>query len=231
MSVKYLNNHWKLMRSIVILAAFIALGLGTQLQAGYHGYHRYGHHGYGHYGYGHDPYSALGYGHHGYGHSGYYGAFYRPYRDYTLPPATYGSSSVAWRHLANGNIELAKEEFRKLAAKSPASGLPKVGISLSAALSGNHEEAVFAMRRAFRLDPTGAGDLPSRRALKERLRHLVSHYREVVIHDSSDVDASFMLGALSYLLNDSETAIVAVQSAIDEGDESISARNLKMLLV
>ena len=234
MKVKYTKNQSKLKRSIAILAAFIGLGFATQLQAGYHGYYGYGHHGYGHhgygYGYGYYPYSSFGHGYHGYGHSGYYGGFYRPYRDYSLAPATFGKSSGAWRHLAKGNIDIAKRKFAKLAARSPTSGLPRVGLSLSAALSGKHEEAVIAMRNAFELDPTGASDLPSGRALKGKLCHLVSHYRETVNDDSSDVDSKFMLAALSYFLRDSETAIAAVQSAIDEGDGSKSARNLKMLL-
>ncbi len=151
--------------------------------------------------------------------------------DYSLEPATFGKSSGAWKHLAKGNVELAKRKFAKLAARSPTSGLPRVGLALTAAISGKHEEAVFAMRNAFELDPTGASDFPTRRALRVELRRLASLYRETVRDDSSDVDSRFMLAALSFFLKDSETAVAAVQSAIDEGDESKSARNLRMLLV
>jgi len=49
--------------------------------------------------------------------------------------------------------------------------------------------------------------------------------------DRNDADSAFMLAALSYLLNDSQSALTAIRDAIDNGDDSTSAQNLKKLLV
>ena len=79
--------------------------------------------------------------------------------------------------------------------------------------------------------PEGACDLPSQPALRGKIRELALYYRDLVNSDeNSDVDAVFMYAALSHLLNDFETAQTAIQVAIDLGDDSSSAENLKKLL-
>ena len=132
--------------------------------------------------------------------------------------------------MANGDIERAKERFSRLLRKSPRSGLPRVGLSLSAAIGGDYDKAAHEMRYAFVQDPAGAGDLPSRPRLQERLGFLVDYYRGNVTRDRNDVDSAFMLAALSYLLNDSQSALTAIRDAIEHGDDSTSAQNLKKLL-
>ena len=124
-----------------------------------------------------------------------------------------------------------RRDFSRLLRKSPKSGLPRVGLSLSAAISGDYDKAAHEMRLAFVQDPEGAGDLPSKRRLRERLGVLVDYYQGIVIRDGDDTDSAFMLAALSYLLNDSQSAVTAISAAIDHGDDSTSARNLKKLLV
>ena len=243
MKLKSINRH-QLFRSVALsLTALVGLTFTSQLYGGYY-YGGYGHRGYGHsissfgYGYGYGGYGHHSYGHHGFGYGGYpYYSYshYGPTRFdsalYNVHP-TYGKLNGGWRHLAKGNIQLAKEKFVKLSAKSPTSGLPNVGISLAAALSENHTTAALAMRRAFTLDPVGASDLPSRLDLRVKIRALTNYYRDIVnTEGEKDVDAIFMYAALSHLLNDFETAQVAVQEAIAQGDDSIGAENLKKLLV
>ncbi len=138
---------------------------------------------------------------------------------------------MGWKHLANGEIERAKVRFSRLLRKSPRSGLPRVGLSLSAAIGGDYEKAAHEMRLAFVQDPDGAGDIPSRPWLQERLGALVDYYRGIVTGDRNDIDSAFMLAALNYLLNDSQSALTAIRGAIDHGDDSTSAQNLKKLLV
>ena len=248
MKLKSIFKYQLFRRIAISLTALVGLTFGSQLYAGYY-YGGYGHHygGYGYGGHGHrsSSYGYRGHGLHGFHHGGFYNNgyphygysynFYGPTRFnsglYNVQP-TYGKLSVAWRHLSIGKTQLAKDKFIKLATKSPKSGLPKVGISLAAAFSEDYMTAAYAMRRAFALDPVGASDLPSRPALRGKIRTLALHYREIVnSNENSDVDAVFMFAALSHLLNDYETAKAAVQDAIDLGDDSSSAENLKKLLV
>ncbi len=243
MKLKSINRH-QLFRSVALsLTALVGLTFTSQLYGGYY-YGGYGHRGYGHgisnFGYGYGGYGLSNFRHSGNYHNGYpyYGYSYNWYGPtrfesalYNVHPI-YGKLNGGWRHLAKGNIQLAKEKFVKLSAKSPTSGLPNVGISLAAALSENHTTAALAMRRAFTLDPVGASDLPSRRDLRVKIRELTNYYRDIVnTEGEKDVDAIFMYAALSHLLNDFETAQVAVQEAIAQGDDSIGAENLKKLLV
>ncbi len=221
---KYLHIYWK--RLAIILTALAGLGFGTQVYG--YGYGGHGHHSGGHSlhrggGFYHNGNPGPGYSYnvHGYGPNYFDSALYGVH-------GTYGKLNPGWRHLAKGNLHLAKEKFIKLSSKSPKSGLPLVGYSLSAAFSEDYDKAVKAMRYAFALDPVGASDLPSRPALRGKIRELALYYRDIV---NSDVDAVFMYAALSHLLNDFDTAQAAIRVAIDLGDDSSSAENLKKLLV
>ena len=223
---KYLHIQWR--RLAIILTALAGLGFGTQAYgSGGHGHHSGGHglhHGGGFYHNG-NPYPGYSYNVLGNGPNYFDSALYGVH-------GTYGKLNPGWRLMAKGNLHLAKEKFIKLSSKSPKSGLPLVGYSLSAVFSEDYDKAVKAMRYAFALDPVGASDLPSRPALRGKIRELALYYRDVVNRDeNSDVDAVFMYAALSHLLNDFETAQTAIQVAIDLGDDSSSTENLKKLLV
>jgi len=236
----HIENYRRYRRIVVVLATLFGLSFGAQLNAGYyrpyhggHGFHGFNH-GFNHGGIGFShfyPYRSYGlYGYSGF-RSGSFHGFSPFYGDYYVPQTTFGKQSVGWKHLANGKIERAKEKFSRLQRKSPKSGLPRVGLSLSAAFSEDYDKAAHEMRLAFIQDPEGAGDLPSRPRLKERLGVLRDYYRGIVISDRNDADSAFMLAALSYLLNDTQSALMAIRDAIDHGDDSTSAQNLKKLLV
>ncbi len=231
MKTSHIKNYRRFRRIAVVLTTLFGLSLAAQLHAGYYGSHHggYGHHGYHYGGFGYSHYYPYGgYGSYGYGPGSYYG--FSPFYGNYWSQSTFGKHNVGWKHLANGKIERAKERFSRLLRKSPKSGLPRVGLSLSAAIGGDYEKAAHEMRLAFVQDPEGAGDLPSRRGLNEKLGGLVDHYRGIVNRDRNDVDSAFMLAALSYLLNDSQSALTAIRDAIDHGDDSTSAQNLKKLL-
>jgi hypothetical protein len=230
-------NKYQLLKSVAIgLTALVGMTFGSQLYAGYydggHG-HRINSYGYGDYGFGHIRHG--GFYDYGYPYYRYSYNWYGPSRFesalYNVHP-TYGKLNGGWRHLAKGNLHVAKEKFVRLSAKSPTSGLPNVGISLVAAFNEDHRTAALAMRRAFTLDPVGASDLPARLDLRVKIRKLTTYYRDIVNTESEkNVDVIFMYAALSHLLNDIETAQVAVQEAIAQGDKSTGAENLKKLLV
>ena len=233
MKTSDISKYAPFRRISLVLTTLFGLSLGAQLYAGYYGsYHGgYGGHGYHYGGYGYSHYYPYGgYGSYGYWPGSFYG-FSPFYGDYYRPQTTFGKQSWGWKQLANGKIERAKESFSRLLRKSPKSGLPRVGLSLSAAIGGDYDKATHEMRLAFVQDPDGAGDLPSKRRLRERLGVLVDYYQGLVIRDRNDADSAFMLAALSYLLNDSKSAVTAIRAAIDHGDDSTIARNLKKLLV
>ncbi len=227
MKTSQIENYRRFRRIAVVVTTLFGLSFGAQLHASYYGSY---HGGYGHYGgFGYSHYYPYGgYGSYGYGLGSYYG--YSPFYGNYWSQSTFGKHSVGWKHLANGKIERAKERFSRLLRKSRKSGLPRVGLSLSAAIGGDYDKAAHEMRLAFVQDPEGAGDLPSRRGLNEKLGGLVDHYRGIVTRDRNDVDSAFMLAALSYLLNDSQSALTAIRDAIAHGDDSTGAQNLKKLL-
>jgi len=139
-------------------------------------------------------------------------------------------NSRGWAYLADGRAAKALHAFSREAASRSRHGAPKVGYALAKTSLGDHKDAVWAMRRAFRVDPHGAGDVYLDEELHHRVRSLADHYAGGAGHGYTDVDAEFMSAALRYLLHDHEAARHAVNAALEHGDHRASTRNLADLL-
>lgn len=233
---------------------FIALsipGLSFAYGGRHHGY--YGHYGYRHYGYS----GRYGYHKYG-GHSYYPYKYYRrhrygyPYRRYQNYPKSYsfsipaniqtdnnignqystsqlvGINSSAWLTLVQGQYHEALNIFAKEAQSHPSSGVPKVGYALAIASSGNLDRGMWAMRRAFRIDPNSLHYLELDEKGHLLIDNLIGQYSTQ--ENGADIDHAFMVSALNYLKHDYAAAKKSIASAQHYGDKSSSFTNLQRLI-
>lgn len=221
-----------------------------------HGRHRHGHHGHGHRGHGYYGYGYLGYGLLDYAtrpryYSGYPRAYaprrysaYDPYAPRSGTVTYIGDSSPAvtsvvstgetgdgWTLLAEGRTTAALQAFGRAAEGHPKEGRPKVGYALAAAASGDLDRGVWAMRRAFRIDPHATHYIDLSEPLRGTASGLIGRYRgELGGSRSGDADAWFMTAALRYLIHDRDEAREALDHAVEQGDNSPSTANLRSLI-
>ncbi|MFQ5351897.1 MAG: hypothetical protein ACE5D3_02355 [Candidatus Binatia bacterium] len=139
-------------------------------------------------------------------------------------------SDKAWLWLAGGRVGEAQNEFARQAERNPRAGAPKAGYSLAVALGGNMDRAVWAMRRAFRIDPDSLRYLLIEERLRPKLRRLVDEYSARVDSRDPAVDSAFMVAALRYIMHDDGGARSAIDRAIADGDLSQSSANLRRLV-
>jgi len=225
---------------------------------GYYGHGGHGGHGYSHgYGYGHGGYRGYGYSraysaypYYGYGYSRpYYGgnAYSNTYRepvvvrsapshDYPASVSAAPSTTTtiadqdAWDRLAEGQHAAALSQFADAAQRHPETGLPKLGYALASAADGNHERAVWAMRRALMADAEALHYAP----LDDRSRALIDalavRYTDGAVTEVGTRDAAFMAAALHYIRHDTDAAARQIDVAMENGDRSDSASKLDRLI-
>ncbi len=153
---------------------------------------------------------------------------------YNTPKKTYVVDSSAqldraWNLLSDGENSRALRAFGSVASSDLDSGPPKVGYSLAAALAGDENTAVWAMRRAFSFDPNGLMYVPVDDSLTRKLERLAERYeRRADKHHRAD--DFFMLASVYHFLGESDLARFAITEASGYGDNSLAARNLEALL-
>ena len=112
----------------------------------------------------------------------------------------------------------------------PDNTLAKVGYALAAAFLQNDATAVWAMRRAFRMDASAVHYAPIDAALQDQIRSLIGRYAYESQHVENRRDAAFMTAALHFILHEHAEAIAAAKSAIDQGDTDDSTSRLLEIL-
>lgn len=213
---------------------------GLSVSYYYGGHHGYSRHHYG--GYGYRPYSY--YPRYRYTPRRYY-APSRSYQYY--PGSSYNAAesnnsnqhhdksytdteSTGWKNISQGQSDSALAIFAKEAENNPKAGIPKVGYALAAASSGNLSAGVWAMRRAFRVDPDSLHYLQLDEAGLDLINTIIEKYQYSLNQDDNFLNEAFMVSALNYLKHDYNASDTAVQHAIEKGDESTSVHNLKKLI-
>lgn len=177
-------------------------------------------------------------------YSSFYNVTYRTY-NYYYPTTTYSSApttyySVAesatdqphaegWSLLARGEARAAFRYFSQAASRNLDDGAPKIGYAIASAMIGDHRRAAWAMRRAFEIDPYSVGSISVDQGLYTQLDRLAEEYAKRADRARS-ADDDFMLAAMSFLIQDYQLAEVAAQAAIDHGDRSQAAQNLKAMI-
>ncbi len=187
-----------------------------------------------HHGPGHGGYDGRGVSrHHGLGYSSYHPAFYD--RDDRTDAATderraSRSAARAWALLNGAEAGHALRAFAELAPQRPGDATIKAGFALSAAMLGQHDIAIWTMRRAVSADAPTLRSLPIEETLENRMRGLIGHYGYEATEPAANVDAMFMMAALHYLLGEDDAALSAIDEAVERGDRSAGTNALYELL-
>ena len=140
------------------------------------------------------------------------------------------NAEYAWSKLSDGEADAALRAFSTIAQSSPDDTLAKVGYALAAAFREDDSTAVWAMRRAFRMDASAVHYAPIDAALQDQIRSLIGRYAYESQHVENRRDAAFMTAALHFILHEHAEAIAAVKSAIDQGDTDDSTSRLLEIL-
>ena len=120
--------------------------------------------------------------------------------------------------------------FAREAKLHPTRGVPKVSYSLSAALTGDLESGVWAMQRAFLIDPDSIQYIRLDERLRARIEQLIKHYESEFVSSQRLEGTAFMVASLHYLLGDASAARTAINVTIRDEGRSASSRNLRELL-
>lgn len=230
----------KLVYSAAILGSVLTTGIayaGFSIHYGHHGHghgHHYGHHsyyyGYPYYGY-YRPYRHYRYG---------YGSYYSPRpQHYDADASTNGDPDYAsrdsrrhvtrddatgWKLLSKGKSSQALNVFSNQAQSNPKYGVAKAGYAIAVAINGDLGRGVWAMRRAFRIDPESLHYVNIDAELESVLHDLAARY------ENYGPDGAFMQAAFAYLRKDYATAAVQLDEAVSAGDKHKSTRRLRKLL-
>ncbi len=142
-------------------------------------------------------------------------------------PAT---SGTGWTQLADGHYSPALSVFAAEAQSHPTKGIPKVGYALSAAAGGDLQRGAWAMRRAFSVDPDGLHYIELNDSLRLQIEQLLKPYQATLDSRPQDRGAAFMVGSLHYLLGNMDLAQAAIDTAIQQGDDTAGTGNLQKLI-
>ena len=185
-------------------------------------------------GYGYRLPYRYGYRHFGYGYRSrwYTGPWYSDDRAEGAAESNEKQTELddtGWKLLGKGQTAEALRVFSEQAPQYPQHGIPKVGYGLASAELGGLGWGVWAMRRAFRMDPESVHYVPVTEQLRPRIPALIERYKYMDSATGGAGDSIFMVGALYYLLDDLPAARSAAEQAIENGDRSPSAANLRQL--
>ena len=153
---------------------------------------------------------------------------YGPYPEAAREDPAVAEPTDAWGLLAEGHPEQALDGFARRALQAPLHARPKLGYGLAAALAGDLERGVWAVRRAYRRNGAVAQGLSVDERLRPALEELLLRYRAGLFEEGSRArDAGFMSAALRQLLGEPYAAQRALETALEQGDASESARALQ----
>ncbi|MBV6446902.1 hypothetical protein [Nitrosomonas sp.] len=143
------------------------------------------------------------------------------------------TGNLGWQLLAQNNAREALGVFAGQAGRHQEDGVPKVGFALSTAMQGDLDRAVWAMRRAFSIDPNSLHYVNIEQSLRVSIDNLIAEFNLRLRNSDGNrySDAAFMVAALNYLIHNDEAARIAIEEAVDKaGDSSQSALNLRNLV-
>lgn len=143
------------------------------------------------------------------------------------------TGNLGWQLLAQNNAKEALGVFAGQAGRHQEDEVPKVGFALSTAMQGDLDRAVWAMRRAFSIDPNSLHYVNIEQSLRVSIDNLITEFNLRLRNSDGNrySDAAFMVAALNYLIHNDEAARIAIQEAVDKaGDSSQSALNLRNLV-
>ncbi|MCA9295244.1 MAG: hypothetical protein KC983_01980, partial [Phycisphaerales bacterium] len=143
-----------------------------------------------------------------------------------LPPAPQPDDK-GWDLLVQGRIHAAVNVFIEETTMYPGHATPRVGFALCAALQHDDDAAIWAMKRAFSIDPETLLRFAGSDDLNEEIHGLMTHYVARVTADEDDRDAQFMVAALHFLLGDNDASGTNIDAVLASGTGRNASRQLR----
>jgi len=140
-----------------------------------------------------------------------------------------------WLLLSARRPEAALRFFRRQSQDNPRQGKIAVGYGLSAALTGDNNRAIWALRRALDSDPYSIPNVKLDAVARDQLQYLGGNYEVTMNGEGSQpvqqADSAFMLAAVGYFIGDLAAARRGVNQALVVGDNLPSTRQLEQLIL
>ncbi|MGI9012879.1 MAG: hypothetical protein ACR2GY_01355 [Phycisphaerales bacterium] len=135
----------------------------------------------------------------------------------------------AWRLLADGFLDEARNAFAGLSALSPLGGEAEIGLSIASGLLNDRVIAITAMRAAMRDDAAAIDRVPANLAIREHIRSLLDVWasQDTASGAAITADVLFMTAALRAAADEDAVAFFAIDEAITAGDHSDAAEALR----
>lgn len=149
------------------------------------------------------------------------------------PVVVLPSPQQAWSLLANGYDQQAAQDFQVLAGADPGNGSYFVGAALAQALQGDDAAAVAQMQYGLSLRAEALLAVPTDPALRSRLESMAARLKDrskMLDGTLAGRDALFMLAAVQTILYENGKGYFSVTTAIERGDRTPAALNLKSML-
>ena len=172
---------------------------------------------------------------HGYGYDSWYSwlptsiTYYDGAHGESLVEPCPWTLAAAWDLLARGRDE-AYDAFICLHQDMADEGSAAIGLSLSAALLGLHDEAYAAMREAARIDPEALRYIAADDRIRALIREGAHVYEDLARQAYGDIDALFMVAALRIALGEDVRAGYALDAGSSLGDTDAAVVNLRALI-
>ncbi len=149
-------------------------------------------------------------------------------------PTVYAAPVVTrrdgWQLLGAQDYSKALVAFAAQTNDNNKAGAPKIGYALASAGLGQLDQAVWAMRRAMRVDPDASRDMLIDDTLRESINALIDKYVYSPDLGVSKSDTTFMAASMHWLLGETDQAHAQITRAIDAGDGSEAATNLQRMI-
>jgi tetratricopeptide (TPR) repeat protein len=208
---------------------------------GHHDHHDHGwdhHHWWNHNWYGANYYPDYYYAPWGYGYYGGPNVTVQNYQDSDNEDTTnetatdHGSnlSASAWTALGNSQFEDSEEQFENVIDAHPSLGAAKIGLAIALAEQGNLPRAVIELRRAAHYDPKSLDAVPNNRAVNDAIDHVIERYQNTMAKSTNQADPNFAIAALQYIRGRKKMASDALNAAVQAGDTTAAATNLRNLI-
>lgn len=147
---------------------------------------------------------------------------------YNLSPEPVGAKGLTGKTLAQCQAFKPLNVFAEESMKMPYSSVPKAGYTRAINSVCELKRGVWAMRRAFRIDPEALPYLPLDVMGYSQVDALIARYKGQ--YYDGDPDPAFMVSALNFIKQDYAAAKKAIIEAEHYGDKSMSFTNLQRLI-
>ncbi|MEM7230182.1 MAG: hypothetical protein AAF432_15350 [Planctomycetota bacterium] len=141
-----------------------------------------------------------------------------PYDEFPAEPLP---DDRGWDLLVKGEVAQAIDEFIEDSTVYPNRAAPRIGFAICASLQDDDDAAVWAMKRAFALDPLTVQRFAGSAEVNSEIRDLLAHFNASIANQvEPDGDAQFMVAALHFLLGDDAASGRSMEAVLAAADST-----------